>query len=41
MPRKANKIKNFFLELPLSAIAPKRGAKAAIIIDAKELAKPR
>ena len=41
MNRKAKKIKNFFLKLPLSAIAPKIGASKATIKDAIELPNPK
>ena len=41
IPKKAKKMRNFFLKLPLSAIAPKIGAINATINDAIELPRPR
>jgi len=41
IPRNANRIKNFFLAVALSAIAPINGAIAATTIDAMEFAKPK
>ena len=38
---KANIINNFFLAVPWSAIAPRKGDKAAIKMDAVEFANPK
>ena len=40
MPKKAKKIRNFFLKLPRSAIAPKIGANKATINEAMEFPNP-
>ncbi len=41
MPKNAKKIRNFFLKLPLSAIAPRIGASKATINEAIEFPKPK
>ena len=41
IPKKAKVINNFFFAVPLSAMAPRKGAKTATIMDAMEFASPR
>mgnify|MGYP000849726693 CR=1 FL=1 len=41
MPRNAKKMSNFFLAVPLSAIAPIKGANAATKIEAIEFPRPK